>query len=252
MRRSREQIYRGYEINTGKFNSSSYYPKIVDRIIDQITNLLDRHSRITVLRIDPKLPDIPGISKTHKNSMLSTFVDKVKKQLSLSKWGSKEHVAHGWVMEIGESGLPHYHLFFAFETSFRHLGSFNPEKPTGFWKFLVDCARDTFNGSLHYSNHYAVNRSNPTEVKNCIKHLSYFAKVWTKDFGTHETHKRFGFSQIKPLQNTPAQKAAKYAAQQARAATRSYPLGHTKKKRLRRTTDRLKATKKPRTAGLFI
>lgn len=229
MKESKDPIYRNFEINTGKFKNLAYYPKIIDRIIDQITNLLDHHSRITVLRIDPKLPNNPDHSIKHKNSMISTFIDKVKKQLSLSKWGSKEHVAHGWVLEIGESGTPHHHLFFAFETSFQKLGSFNAKKPTGFWKFLVDCARETFSGSLHYVNHSVVNRNNPSEVKACIKHLSYFAKIRTKNFGTNETYKRFGFSQIKPPKIAPSQKATKYAAQRATTTGPSHPTGTNKK-----------------------
>lgn len=226
MKKSKDKIYRDYEINTGRYNNLSYYPKIVDRIIDQITNLLDHHSRITVLRIDPKYPNIPGVSITQKNSMLSTFIDKVKKQLALSKWGSKKIIAHGWVLEKGEeSGSFHHHLFFAFETSFRHLGSFNPDNPTGFWKFLVECARETFGGSLHFVSNNVVNRNSSSELKACIKHLSYFAKTWTKGFGTNETHKRFGFSQIKPPEYATQQKAAKYATQRATTATPSHPIG---------------------------
>ena len=95
MKTSTDKIYKDYEINTGRFNNLSYYPKIVDRIIDQITNLLDHHSRITVLRIDPKYPELPGMTIMQKNHALSTFIDKVKKQLLLSKWGSKKQVAHG-------------------------------------------------------------------------------------------------------------------------------------------------------------
>lgn len=206
MKISRDPIHRGYEVNTGKFKNLAYYTKIMDRIIDQITHLLDHHSRITVLRIDPKLPDIPGISITHKNSMISTFIDKIKKQLTLSKWGAKKRVCHGWVLEFGESGLPHYHLFFAFETSFLHLGSFNTQNPTGFWKFLVECARETFGGSLHFAGRHIVNRNNPSQINECIRHLSYFAKVRTKDFGANETYKRFGFSQIKPPITHPHRK----------------------------------------------
>lgn len=225
MKTSTDKIYKDYEINTGRFNNLSYYPKIVDRIIDQITNLLDHHSRITVLRIDPKYPELPGMTIMQKNHALSTFIDKVKKQLLLSKWGSKKQVAHGWVLEKGESGSTHHHLFFAFETSFRSLGSFNPQNPTGFWKFLAECARETFNGSLHFVSSDIVNRNSPSEIKSCIKHLSYFAKTRTKDFGTNEAHKRFSFSQIKPPEYTPTQKALKNAAQQALEATPDNPTG---------------------------
>lgn len=230
MKKSKEKIYRGYEINTGKFNNLSYYPKIVDRIIDQIINLLDHHSRITVLRIDPKYPDLPGMTIMQKNRAISTFIDKVKKQLLLSKWGNKQQVAHGWILEKGEqNGSTHHHLFLAFETSFRNLGSFNPQNPTGFWKFLVNCARETFGGSLHFVSIDTVNRNSPSEIKACIKHLSYLAKSRTKDFGTKETHKRFSFSQIRPSKYTPTQKAPKNALKQAPEATPGYPIGIPKK-----------------------
>ena len=225
-----DPTYRGYEVNVGQSPENlPYYTKILDRCIDQITNLHSHYSRIDVVRFDTKIPKKLGATILQMNRLVSRFIDKVKKKLSLSEWGCHNKVAHGWVFEISERGSKHHHLFLALRHTFKNIGSLNPRRPTGLWKLLTDCAKETFGGKLYFSKFHVVNRNNQDEINSCVKHLSYMAKVRTKDFGTRETHKRFGFSQIKPSENKNAQKATKYAAQQAMKPTPSHRTGRGNK-----------------------
>lgn len=223
-----DPTYRGYKVNNGNETEDlPYYPKILDRIIDQIKNLLSHYSRIDVVRIDTKIPKSLGATILQKNNLISRFIDKVKKTLSQSKWGLHKKIAHGWVFEIGERGSEHHHIFLAFKHTFRNIGKL--KQPKGLWKLLTHCAREVFGGKLYHSKFRVVNRSNQNEINECIEHLSYLAKTRTKHFYTNETHKRFGFSQIKPSQRTPPQKATKHAAQQTAAATLGHPIGMSEK-----------------------
>lgn len=225
-----DPTYRGYRVNNGKDTEDlPYYPKILDRIIDQINNLLSHYSRIDVVRIDTKIPNNLGATILQKNNLVSQFIDKLKKKLSQSKWGCHNKVAHGWVFEIGDLGYEHHHLFLAFKHRFRNIGKLRPKFPAGLCKLLRDCAREVFGGKLYISKLHIINRNNQDEINKCIEHLSYLAKTRTKHFGTDETHKRFGFSQIKPKEITRKNRSAPDDPRRASSATPYTPRGHSKK-----------------------
>jgi hypothetical protein len=198
MKKSFNDTFKGMKVNANKGKGYGVYPVILDRILAQITNLQEYHSRVTVVRLDLHFPEGHVTNNKLENTILSRYIKRCKADLGSSTWGTHKRFVHGWVKEVGEFGKSHYHLFFAFQTLQLNLGLLSGDGHTGVWKLLEDRWSELAGGTVHFSKQHRLTRDNPEAFAKCFYHLSYLAKVRDKQFGTGDSHRRFGFSKLPP------------------------------------------------------
>lgn len=205
MKKSFKGTYNGFKVNASKDKGYGLYPLILKRIYDQMSNLQEYHSRITIIRLDLHFPWNHTTNDKLENQMLSRFIKMCKADLGSHTWGQHKRFIHGWVKEVGEIQKSHYHLFFGFQTLQRLLGKISGDGHTGMWKLFEDRWSELTGGTVHFvKNPHFLERSDKQKFADCFFHLSYLAKNRDKHFGTGDTHRRFGFSRLpaKPKQTT--------------------------------------------------
>lgn len=204
MKESFQDTFNGLKVNANKDKDYGLYPVILKRIYDQLTNLQEYHSRITIVRIDLHFPLNHKTDNKLENQLISRFLKMCKSDLGSLGWGQHKRFIHGWVKEIGEVEKSHYHLFLGFQTLQRLLGKISSDGHTGMWKLFEDRWSELTGGTVHFvKNPHFLNRDDKQKFADCFYHLSYLAKIRDKHFGTGETHRRFGFSKLAPKQPQP-------------------------------------------------
>jgi len=191
------------KVNANQSRGFGLYQVILERMLHQLVNLQDYHSRITIVRIDLHFPDGQALNHKHENKLLSRYIKKVKVDLGSTTWKNHKRIIHGWVKEIGASGKSHYHLFFGFQTLHLTLGAISGEGHTGMWKLLQDRWKEITGGTVHFTKPHNLNRGDTKAFEDCFYHLSYLAKVRDKEFCTGEDYRRFHFSRLKPKAKSP-------------------------------------------------
>lgn len=200
---SYSSTYRGYHVNAKKDETKDLYlgvyTEILDSIIDQITELLRRHSRIHVLRFDCHFPSRWKHDRKLENDAISRLCKTIKENLSLKRWGSHKDIACGWVFEIGKmNNRPHFHVYIAFKAATMTLGAITPDGCTGVLGMIQSCWKRIAGGSTWMVETHTVNRSNNAEISDCVFHLSYLGKVNTKIIGMGNHAKNYSSSRLKP------------------------------------------------------
>lgn len=176
------------------------YTEIMDALIDQVGILLDRHSRIHVLRFDCRFPVDWKPNRKLENEAASRLSQIIKDNLALKRWGAHKTVAYGWVFEVGEkNNRPHYHFFVAFKARTITLGAITGLGCTGVLGMIESSWKRLTEGSVWFSKKHTINRDNQHELHDCIYHLSYMSKVNTKVIGMGNTAKNYSFSRLKLL-----------------------------------------------------
>lgn len=204
MKESFQDTFNGLKVNANKDKGYGLYPMILKRIYDQLTNLQEYHSRITIVRIDLHFPLNHKTDNKLENQLISRFIKLCKSDLGSLSWGQHKRFIHGWVKEVGEVEKSHYHLFFGFQTLQRLLGKISGDGHTGMWKLFEDRWSELTGGTVHFvKNPHFLQRDDKQKFTDCFYHLSYLAKIRDKRFGTGETHRRFGFSKLTSKQVPP-------------------------------------------------
>ena len=201
MKESFQDTFNGLKVNANRDKGYGLYPVILKRIYDQLTNLQEHHSRITIIRIDLHFPTNHKTNNKLENQLISRFIKVCKSDLGSLGWGRHKRFIHGWVKEAGEVEKSHYHLFFGMQTLQRLLGKISGDGHTGMWKLFEDHWNELTGGTVHFvKNPHFLQRDDKQKFADCFYHLSYLAKIRDKHFGTGETHRRFGFSKLKQKQ----------------------------------------------------
>ena len=189
--------YDGFNIQASKAKQHGIILDVLRPMIGQITTLLSRHSRITVLRFDCRFPTNWEHNRKLENNAMTRTTKMIKENLQLKRWSGHRDLISGWVYEVGNDGRPHYHCFIGFKSCYRRLGAFGGETYSGIWELIRSAWKRTTGGTVHFSKNHTVNRTNFEQLNCCIHHISYMAKVNTKQFGNGSTAKNFSFSRLK-------------------------------------------------------
>ena len=106
MKRTNTTIYihndLAYPINT-KEGQYECYCAILDKGIEQLIRMLNRHSKVLAIRLDVHVPE-----HTKLNTNIGLFMDYLKRFI-LRTYSSKD-VGFIWVREIEKAKKQHYHL----------------------------------------------------------------------------------------------------------------------------------------------
>ncbi|MFS1290230.1 inovirus-type Gp2 protein [Pseudomonas piscis] len=208
MKTTYESKYIDLPVNANKFRNFGLHPLILDRINDQIKALQSYYSRITIYRFDLHLPSTQKNPSKLENELLSLLFKRCKADLGSKKWRSHKRFIHGWVRETGISSHPHYHVFIGLQSLQRCAGLVSENGLTGVWQIIEKHWKELSGGTVHCVNARILNRNDSDAYEKCFFHLSYLAKDRDKDFGSGESHKRFGFSRLKCKEEFPTSYAA--------------------------------------------
>lgn len=193
------QKYKDLSVNANPEHGHALYTDILDGIYRQLKNLQTHHSRIDVIRLDISLPKKDKYDPKEENKQIRAFFKSLKENLGLVRWGRHKRVAHGWVREVGKTDHGHYHLYIAFKRFTLSHGTFSRSGYTGLWSLLQNCAKRTIGGRMHIVPVvHQIDRDDHQGFQKCFYHLSYLAKVRTKELFSGNGHKSFDFSRIKP------------------------------------------------------
>lgn len=190
--------YKGLQVNNGKYRNLGLYTCILESIYDQLLAIQSHHSRIWVVRFDLHVPHTNFSASSTWNQELSEFWRIVKKRLATKACYRIKEVAFCWCREVADRKHEHYHCYIAFKHETVSFGSFSSQRYTGLWGVLQNAWIELTGGFLEPVKSYTLNRGDAKTLHKVFKHLSYMAKVKTKDFGTGATHKRYNASRLRP------------------------------------------------------
>ncbi|WP_313455821.1 inovirus-type Gp2 protein [Pseudomonas sp.] len=192
-------LFRGLPIRASVKRNKKSYVEILARIHDQLFSLMTHHSRVTVIRVELRFPDGPRLGHKKEGQLLSAYIEAVKIRLGSLGVCRVGKVIHGAAREIGpKKGKPHCHVFFGFNSKKRDLGEINGAGHTGLWQFIDQAWIRLAGGTTHIvPKVHRFDWFDVDKLGECFKHLSYLAKVESKNYGTGESYKRFTASRLK-------------------------------------------------------
>ena len=173
-----------FEINNPA-NCEGSYVRILDKIYSQLIAMLSHHCKVLVCMQIYHLHDY-----SEDNKVFSDFVQKYKKRLK-KRFGFTR-IGYVWVREQGQSEPQHYHLAL-------FLDGNKVQCHHGIFKLAEKIWTDW--GHPHPSfvpqnSYYNLNREDGRILNHVLYHLSYMAKVRTKDEKRSLTVNRYEGSRI--------------------------------------------------------
>jgi hypothetical protein len=193
---------QGYKINTGP--NKSIYPAILIPALEQIDAMLSHHNKVYLLRFDLHLPntDTP-ISDAEGKALISAFFKSIKEKLSTKKEGSLARVAYQWAFEVEKAKKGHYHCWIAVDGNKKQKPGSIKDKSgliglvTREWQ-KISSGTVRLAGEHQEDKGHKLRRGDEKAKDNCIRHISYLAKVRSKGYGgERKGSSNYGTSRLK-------------------------------------------------------
>lgn len=174
--------YRNYPLLPYDGPGAGYFTSILDRIIDRLEHMLDRHSQVLVAHLIVRYPVC--VQADESNACFQYFIEEYRRFLATAAYDPH----YVWVREKHVSPNPHYHLLlFLNGNEIRYYHS--TEKADALWGYAL-CRRFQTeippSGLIHAvpssSGFFSttVPRNNPSVRVQVLQVASYLAKVNTK------------------------------------------------------------------------
>ncbi|MEA2120566.1 YagK/YfjJ domain-containing protein, partial [Halovibrio sp. HP20-50] len=219
------QTYKGFELYSNKEKAlDGFYLKVIDKTITGLEEMFSNHKKLNVFRFDLYFKNNQNQyieAKDDTNELVSTFFKNLKARLKRWKNYNKkqetvEHrkikrILYQSVRERSREKRTHYHCLLAIPAQAQDDGKVfwddGLEDYVWIYKIIVEtwkavCPYGIVNfGSQGYQNHYYyLNYSSPTfndEIEDCIRGLSYLAKVYSKEIDIKHSKKFTSSSKMK-------------------------------------------------------
>lgn len=143
---------------------------ILDKIVSQLSAMLSHHYKVLIC-----MEIFPVVDFSEDNKLFSRFIEKFKKRLR-TRFGLSR-VGYVWVREHGKSEAQHYHLVLFLDGNKVNIHHSIFKIAEEMWT-ARNQPRPAFPSSRSY---YNLTRGQWTSVDEAIYHLSYMAKVHTKE-----------------------------------------------------------------------
>lgn len=191
------------------------------RIHECLTQALELHARICVMRFDLYVPEHFFQGALQGNSLISKFFSSLQAKIDHAqaqsrKAGHRVHVADlrkVWTREISENGRVHFHVaIIVNHDAFAFIGRFDLDCNNMYariheaWASALSMYLFDIKGYVHIPDQptYLVIRGDEASFNEVFYRMSYFAKLKTKQYqnGFHT----FGCSRSRPIeQDQPRQ-----------------------------------------------
>jgi hypothetical protein len=185
----------------------------LNRLDETIKKAIDQYARVFAFRVDLRLPvntQLPACAYTNQviERFIESFKDAIRRNRRMALLRTpKSHgsnVRYVWAREIGQHGVPHYHLVILLNRdAFCVLGNFKSNSDNLFhrlesaWAAALRLAVEAISGAVHIPEGkpvYYLNRGQAEGQDALFKRASYLCKAATKVFGNGQHG--FGCSRI--------------------------------------------------------
>lgn len=189
-----DKIYMGYTINNGNIHDYTCDKNSLDKIIDTVEIMSERHSKVHITRLDVRLPQGENIQDPSRK--LTRAIEATVRETNRKLKDSPHDPDIQYMRtteQTSEDKHPHYHLAIfangnAIQNGYRFLHSLERHV-----KRLFDTEQD---GLVHFSQSNGKkgimidrNASNVQEqINNAVYILSYLAKTRDKEHTQKGTH----------------------------------------------------------------
>lgn len=209
-------------INTNAYGTLN--KKHVTRIKDTFDNALEVYSRVLLLRVDLRMPDIDSSMYSDDASVITRFISSLKSKIEADlirrqKAGKRIYTCNlitVWCREFGKHDKKHYHValwlnkdVYAYPGSYKSVdGKYNHNLAYMIMSAWVSALniQDPANPSQHYfplvhfpkNCYYHINKNSPNfdeELNKAIERVKYLAKDYSKD--NSDGKRNFGCSNKK-------------------------------------------------------
>ena len=184
------------------------------RMHDCLTQSLDLHSRICMMRFDLYVPGHVFVDALRSNAIISKFIASLRAKIEHAqaqsrKEGCRIHDADPrfmWAREISSNGRVHFHVALVLNhAAFAFMGRFNLESRNMYariheaWASALGMYVGDVPGYVHIPEAptYLIVRGDQASFNAAFYRISYFAKLGTKEYqqGFHT----FGCSKNRPI-----------------------------------------------------
>ncbi|WP_394682197.1 inovirus Gp2 family protein [uncultured Comamonas sp.] len=192
----------------------------LQRIHECLTQALELHARICVMRFDLYVPENFFQGALHDNSLISRFFSSLQSKLEHAQEKSREagHRVHEtdlkklWTRETSENGRVHFHVaIIVNHDAFAFIGRFDLDSNNMYarihqaWASALSMYLYDIKGYVHIPDQptYLVIRGDEESFNEVFYRMSYFAKLKTKQYqkGFHtfgcSRPKRIGQAQLR-------------------------------------------------------
>jgi hypothetical protein len=193
-------------------SSAPFIREYLHRLDETIKKSIEQYSRVFAFRVDLRLPantQLPACAYT--NQVIDRFIGSFKAKIRHNRRmalisNPKAHaseVRYVWARELGQHGLPHYHLVILLNRdAYKVLGSINSESDNiihrlqSAWASALGLPGEDIRGTVHIPANadYFLDRGQPEGQDELFKRASYICKAATKFFG--DGQHGFGSSRI--------------------------------------------------------
>lgn len=209
-------------INTNAYGTLN--KKHVARIKDTFDNAFEVYSRVLLLRVDLRMPDIDSSMYSDDASVITRFMSSLKSKIEADltrkqKAGKRIYTCNlitVWCREFGKNDKKHYHValwlnkdVYAYPGSYKSVdGKYNHNLAYMIMSAWVSALKiqDPINSSQHYfplvhfpkNCYYHINKNSPNfyeELNKAIERVIYLAKDYSKD--NSDGKRNFGCSNKK-------------------------------------------------------
>ncbi|MGH8381325.1 inovirus Gp2 family protein [Pseudomonas sp.] len=184
----------------------------LNRLDETIKRSLEQYSRVFAFRVDLRLPLGPPLPAfAYTNQVIERFIESFKAKIRHNRsvahlTNPKAHssnVRYVWARELGQHGLPHYHLVILLNRdAFTVLGNFKSNSDNVFhrlesaWASALSLPVAAIGGAVHIPDNpvYYLDRARSEGQHELFERASYLCKAATKAYG--DGQHGFGCSRI--------------------------------------------------------
>lgn len=180
-----ENAYNEHPINTSKDKGLGCYVKALDKISDVFDSMLDKHSKIMLVRFDVRYPQNENIICT--NSKLSDFAYNLKRSLNREKieGGHRVDAKIMHVQEQDKSENPHHHFAVVVNANAKNKSYPILQKAESLWKNMLKNDQDGLVDFCNSKRNGIIINKNKEDFQDrydeAFYQVSYLAKVRGKE-----------------------------------------------------------------------
>jgi hypothetical protein len=193
-----ESYYQGLPIQVDK---GPFIGEYLHRLHQTVMRATEKYREIFAFRFDLRFPSNYNPHElAYPNEVIDRFIESFKAKIKHNRqMASREHkyahesaVRYVWTREVGQHGLPHYHLAILLnKDAFCALGRYEPGRDNMFnrlheaWASALGLPVDAVAGLVHIPEnpYYHLHRDDPESVALFFYRASYLCKAATKVYG---------------------------------------------------------------------
>lgn len=192
-----DPVFEGLPVQT---EQGPLFVSYLERSRNTMKRSLDQYGRVFAFRIDLRFPVGFSCPIFDNNDVLERFFASLKAKirhnrdqaLALNRYAHDTLVRYFWCREIGQHGIPHYHVAIMLNyDAFCTLGKFEMDRDNLFnrlheaWASALGLSVESVIGLVEFPNNpfYVLRRDDEKSIAEFFYRVSYLCKAETKFYG---------------------------------------------------------------------